>query len=284
MAEGNKLPFRMGDTGTTVKAIQAKLRSFYKPGMELASPYYIDVDGIFGPQTHEAVMFYQLEHGLDTDGIVGELTFDSLYPKPVWAPPKRGKVILQSLKEIIDRANNCVGAPIKYHLEYPNGGTDPEAIMPCDEQTAGLDCSGFNAWVQGFDRLLKGFSKTIDKWGGYVNTDSKIAEAEAEGLLFTVHATPEVGDLIVGESFRPSLALALYRKIGHEGTIVGVHDFATLGLAGLAVVHCSPSNVKLNKDGSAVWKTSGKLWGAYKKVRFLRYNREYAAKRAAAMS
>ncbi len=263
---------KMGDVGTNVKAMQAKLRSFSKSKDDV---FHIDVDGIFGPQTEAAVVFYQAQHGLFQDGIIGARTLDSLFPKPELQVVVRGKINILSDREVIDRANGCVGAPVKYHLSYPNGGADPDAAMPCDEQTAGLDCSGFNAWVHGYDRLLEGISYTLDKWDGYVNTDSKIAEAEVEGVVFTVHDEPQLGDIIVGESYRKLLAIK--RTIGHEGTVVGIDNWKKNGLKGLAVVHCSPSNTKLNPDKSPIWKTNGTIWAGYKKVRFLRFNAVAAA-------
>ncbi len=150
--------------------------------------------------------------------------------------------------------------------------------MPCDESTGFLDCSGFTAWVLGYDRDFRDkVSKTLDGWDGYSNTDSKIAEAEAEGKVYTILKEPELGCIIVGESFRKPLAVR--RTIGHEGVVVAFDKFATRGLAGVAVVHCSPSNYKYGD--SAVFKTSASLWAGYKKVRFLRFNRDYVIQKLA---
>jgi hypothetical protein len=247
-----------------VRAIQELLN---KNGAELT------VDGLFGAKTNEAVRIFQMKSGLLADGIVGEKTIAALrgieYVKEVYKHPVRGKVLANhEVLDIVGRALKCVGAPIKYHLEYPNGGTDPEAIMPCDEHTGFLDCSGFNAWVQGFDRYQPGDFKY---WDGYLNTDSKIAEAEERGVWFTIHTEPEVGDMIVGESERvPGERV----KIGHEGTVVDISEWNSRGLAGIQVVHCSPSNYKFTDSKSAVFKTNGALWGGYKKHVFLRFNRE----------
>jgi peptidoglycan hydrolase-like protein with peptidoglycan-binding domain len=40
----------------------------------------IDVDGIFGPQTRNAVMTFQSQHGLDVDGVVGPKTWEVMFP------------------------------------------------------------------------------------------------------------------------------------------------------------------------------------------------------------
>lgn len=258
---------KKGMQGSVIATLQARLAEH---------GYHISIDGIFGPKTENVVKQFQDEHGLKIDGIAGPRTIEALFPrqKPVYTPPKRHTILDLSLVEVLERANGCVGAPVIYNLPYPNGGTDPEANMPCDPQTGYLDCSGFTAWVLGYDRDFEdGMSPILDQWDGYSNTDSKLAEAERMGLLYEIVEEPEPGDLIVGGSYRKLTGQKVY---GHEGVVVAVRDFKLNGLAGVAVVHCSKSNSKLNKDGSAIWKTSGTVWKNFKKLRFLRFNREYA--------
>ena len=65
-----------GSTGTTVRAVQFYLRRL--------SAYYSDiptvtVDGRFGAATTRAVKAWQARAGLTVDGVVGRLTFQSLY-------------------------------------------------------------------------------------------------------------------------------------------------------------------------------------------------------------
>ncbi len=268
----DKLPFKMGTVNTYVKAMQAKLNALLNLNPRLAS------DGIFGAATEEAVKAFQRNVGLEPDGIIGPLTFDAMFPTPVWSPPARHRVYLYSQQEVVNRANLAVGAPVIYHLEYPNGGTDPTAPMPCDEQTGYCDCSGFNAWVQGFDRdFLDGMSDVLDAWDGYANTDSKIDEARREGKLFSIIPIEDAvpGDMLVAESYR---TLYLKRRIGHEGTITAVGNVKRDGLKALNVVHCSSSNHKAkgNNNKSAIWKTTGELWGTFKKWYVIRFNKEYA--------
>ena len=67
---------REGSTGTTVRAVQFYLRRL--------SAYYSDiptvtVDGRFGAATTRAVKAWQARAGLTVDGVVGPLTFQSLY-------------------------------------------------------------------------------------------------------------------------------------------------------------------------------------------------------------
>lgn len=265
--------WKMGATGNVVKGIQAKLNALLELKPSLAT------DGIFGTQTEAAVKQFQEKHNLKVDGIIGPITFDAMFPKPVWKPPARHVVYLFSQQEVVNRALGCVGAPVHYHLEYPNGGTNPLAPMPCDEQTGGCDCSGFDAWVQGFDRdFLDGMSKTLDSYDGYCNVNSKIEEALQEGKLFTRIPLEDAqpGDMVAG--YNPG-------KIGHEGTITFVGTPGAIKRDGfwkaIQVVHCSPSNVKQpgNTAGSAIWKTDGRVWAGFKYAYVLRFNREYAVKR-----
>jgi len=60
---------RQGNTGGTVRALQALLRGY---------GYALTVDGIFGPKTGNAVECFQEDNSLDADGIVGPLTWAAL--------------------------------------------------------------------------------------------------------------------------------------------------------------------------------------------------------------
>ncbi|EFB76993.1 putative peptidoglycan binding domain protein [Subdoligranulum variabile DSM 15176] len=67
---------REGNRGTTVRAVQYYLRRL--------SAYYSDipsvtVDGVFGSATTKAVKAWQARAGLTVDGVVGRLTWNSLY-------------------------------------------------------------------------------------------------------------------------------------------------------------------------------------------------------------
>lgn len=63
---------RLGARGTDVMEIQALLRKIgYDPG---------PIDGVFGPQTQQAVMQFQRDNGLTPDGIIGPNTYRVLEP------------------------------------------------------------------------------------------------------------------------------------------------------------------------------------------------------------
>jgi hypothetical protein len=63
--------WRSGDKGSGVKAVQTALN---RAG---ADPQ-LNVDGDFGPTTKAAVVAFQIVHGLEADGVVGEYTWDAL--------------------------------------------------------------------------------------------------------------------------------------------------------------------------------------------------------------
>ena len=61
---------RKGSRGADVRELQRILR---KAG------YVLEIDGIFGELTRQAVLTYQGTHGLERDGIVGPMTWGALY-------------------------------------------------------------------------------------------------------------------------------------------------------------------------------------------------------------
>ena len=61
---------QQGKTGQEVRALQRLLRDKFG--------YAISVDGIFGPDTANAVKDFQSDYGLTADGIVGPLTWQKL--------------------------------------------------------------------------------------------------------------------------------------------------------------------------------------------------------------
>ncbi len=62
---------KLGMQGNAVKMLQERLAELgYEPGT---------ADGIFGPKTDLAVRAFQSDHGLTSDGIVGQLTWPALW-------------------------------------------------------------------------------------------------------------------------------------------------------------------------------------------------------------
>lgn len=66
-----------GMTGTPVRTLQYMLAvvGAYYPEV----PYLSNIDGVFGPQTRDAVIAFQRMRGLTPDGIVGRETWNALY-------------------------------------------------------------------------------------------------------------------------------------------------------------------------------------------------------------
>jgi N-acetylmuramoyl-L-alanine amidase len=62
--------YKQGSTGTTVRTIQKKLKSW--------GYYNGSVDGIYGSKTKEAVKYFQRKNKLTVDGIVGSKTLAAL--------------------------------------------------------------------------------------------------------------------------------------------------------------------------------------------------------------
>jgi peptidoglycan hydrolase-like protein with peptidoglycan-binding domain len=62
-----------GSNGEAVRAVQFLLQKKYS--------YTLEVDGIFGPITSQAVKDFQSKHGLTADGVVGPLTWQKLIGK-----------------------------------------------------------------------------------------------------------------------------------------------------------------------------------------------------------
>lgn len=62
---GPRTVLRRGQSGSDIKEMQTKLRN---------AGFDIKVDGIFGPKTEAAMMKFQKDMGLDSDGVYGKAT------------------------------------------------------------------------------------------------------------------------------------------------------------------------------------------------------------------
>ena len=67
---------RQGSTGTPVRALQYYLRLLAAYHSDIPA---VEVDGSFGPATRAAVVAWQQRAGLSADGVVGPLTWQSIY-------------------------------------------------------------------------------------------------------------------------------------------------------------------------------------------------------------
>lgn len=64
---------KLGDKGDDVKRLQRVFARSKVLGFD-------DVDGVFGPQTEQAVKDFQQSNGLTPDGVVGSLTWSKVHP------------------------------------------------------------------------------------------------------------------------------------------------------------------------------------------------------------
>jgi hypothetical protein len=193
--------------------------------------------------------------------------------KPDWVPD-------MTPARAWERAFRFVGDPsIGYHLGA--GGADPWAITPAAAHwktgIVGLDCSGYVAYAWGLRRKLD--EDVLAAWGGYISTDSIIADARGARQVFEPIRRPELAALVVycgvdldGDGDRD--------RVGHVGLIGGAipaewdEDHPDYSL--LQVAHCSASNWKRwpapvgveRKRSPAVAVTSGRAWNGRQTVQW----------------
>lgn len=84
MSHRNHKTIRQGDRNWDVKAAQTLLNQMARSIM-----HKIEVDGIFGPRTHESVVEFQERWDLQIDGIVGRRSWEALYKAAPGPFPKR---------------------------------------------------------------------------------------------------------------------------------------------------------------------------------------------------
>lgn len=144
----------------------------------------------------QLVEAYQKGAGLIADGMFGPGTRAALLgPAPAPAGP---------LIELVDfvpttwaqaraRWQSFIKLPIRYKLSA--GGRDPRADDPRSEVDGvnGLDCSGAHAAARRFARKQKNFRY----YGGWVNTDSMIADARGKQDLYEPLDRPVPGAVLV---------------------------------------------------------------------------------------
>ncbi|MDT8901225.1 NlpC/P60 family protein [Anaeroselena agilis] len=115
---------KQGMSGDDIYKLQAKLLEF---------GYYEDTpDGNFGSQTKLAVLEFQLDVGLEADGVAGPATIKALRDfKPADGQPSRAQAETRKAQQLVAFAKKFVGVP------YVWAGRSP----------GGFDCSGYIWYV-----------------------------------------------------------------------------------------------------------------------------------------
>lgn len=130
------MPVKKGMYGDEVSKLQGKLREY---------GYYTDpVDGRFGTNTLGAVIQFQLDAGLEADGVVGLGTWEALKNFHGASSISRGRVDNRKSQILLNMARQYLGVP------YVWAGRSP----------GGFDCSGFIYFL--FDQIGYGLPRMAD--------------------------------------------------------------------------------------------------------------------------
>lgn len=188
----------------------------------------------------------------------------------------RGSIKLITVDDAIKRAKSMIGfvpkllenapidtkpQPIRYRLKGGyNGGQSPYAAHPASwsygKRTPTCDCSGFIAWVLGYDRYQPHAGLGVK----YLNTDNIILLAKSQ-KWFEILNKPELGCIIVYGKYDKNGKT----YVGHIGLITSLpaewDKDSNDSWKDLLVTHCSSGNDK--KFGGAIQETSAlNIWGS----------------------
>lgn len=173
--------------------------------------YNVDIDGVFGVGTEQAIRQFQADHGLETDGIVGQATFAALTGQSLPNGPIRrfgnggyngvARVDSPAASAILSIANRYIGVP------YVFGGSTP----------SGFDCSGFTRYVYS----EAGIDLPRDAESQY-------------GVGYSVSmANLRPGDLVFFSTYDSG--------ISHVGIYVGNHQFINASSDGVSIADMDSS-------------------------------------------
>ncbi len=112
--------FHPGDQGEEISRIQQHLEKL---------GYQVSADGVYGPNTENAIRAFQKDRGLDIDGVMGPATYQALLGRDL--PVSRGDLSTVLVRRLVSVAKQYLGVP------YLFGGSTP----------SGFDCSGFVQFV-----------------------------------------------------------------------------------------------------------------------------------------
>lgn len=163
------MPVKRGMYGDEVSKLQNKLKEY---------GYYKDpVDGRFGANTLGAVVQFQMDAGLDADGIVGLSTWEALKSFRGASSISRGRADSRKAQILLSMARQYVGVP------YVWAGRSP----------GGFDCSGFVFYV--FDQMGYGLPRMAD---GQFEVGVPVSRRELQPGDLVFFSTYEPGPSHVG--------------------------------------------------------------------------------------
>lgn len=167
---------------------------------------------------------------------------------------------------LVNPALNC--APIYYRLKDYNGGKDPHApdpatrwVNPATEQAPNpqtnvtCDCVGGAAWCGGFDRFQP--ARFSHLYGGWINTDSMIMDAQANALAFAIVTKPYPGCFVVCRTDA---------NVGHIGVVIDVpgdFDPAKDSWSRVKIVDVAARGIGIRANmpsTAASWQARGGVW------------------------
>lgn len=175
-----------------------------------------------------------------------------------------GEATLSDLDQFVRKEGAPETCPVIYYrLEYPNGGVDPTAPDPAARWSKPgskfvnitADCFAAAAWIGGFDRFQERRASHV--WGGRLNCDSMLIDANEKGRCFVFIEHPEPGCMVAYES-EDYDGDGDRDRVGHIGTVVSVPSiwdptnrecWAQLGVVDIA-----------SRKGRANCRTNGLTW------------------------
>jgi len=164
--------------GTDVRLIQQKLKDYN---------YLEDqVDGVFGPATRSAVVAFQIDAGLEADGIVGAKTLQMIMDDRTMSSISRSRSDYRIGYQVAAFAKQFLGVP------YVWAGRSP----------GGFDCSGFVYYVM----QTNGF-----------NVPRMADEQFVVGMAINRQQDLQIGDLVFFETYEPGPS--------HVGIYIGNGQF-----------------------------------------------------------
>lgn len=136
----------------------------------------------------------------------------------------------------VARAKSAINQAIGYKLGH--GGMHPDHTLP--SKSGFCDCSGFTCWV--FQVKRQSDIPFYKRQGGWINTDTMVADIQSSVCIFESIDIPEPGCIVVyGRQRRGTY--------GHVGIVAEVKNGAMV-----KVIHCSSGNDR-NFGGRSIQET-----------------------------